>query len=77
MSKPQNPTQDEHYVPRVYLKGFSPDGNNIFFYDFRNDFATIKPVPVKSIFYEKNLYEARNSDKEIIYTNHVEKVLHR
>lgn len=77
MNKEENQTHKEHYVPVVYLKGFSKDGKRIHYYDFRNDKATIEPVPIKSILYEKDLYEVRNSEKEIIYANRVEKVLQR
>lgn len=30
------PTIKEHYIPKVYLKGFASDDERIFFYDFKH-----------------------------------------
>ena len=74
-------TKKQHYIPQVYLRGFSPEyGNNcipvskytVFCHDLtgRNQFRN--PIPIKSICYEKYLYEVTGRDEEIVLTNHLE-----
>lgn len=77
MAKEYNQTRKEHYVPVVYLKGFSSDGCSVHYYDFQKDYATINPVPIRSMLFEKDLYEIRNSKREIVNANHIEKVLQK
>ena len=77
MAKEYNQTRKEHYVPVVYLKGFSSDGCSVHYYDFQKDCATINPVPIRSMLFEKDLYEVRNSKREIINANHIEKILQK
>ncbi|MCQ2534306.1 MAG: DUF4238 domain-containing protein [Clostridia bacterium] len=68
-------TQKEHYIPQVYLKGFTNDENNIWFYDFEKKFSPNKPVPTKSVCYEEYLYEIRNDNGDIIFDNYLEQCL--
>lgn len=74
-------TKKQHYIPQVYLRGFSPEyGNNdipvskytVFCHDLtgRNQFND--PIPIKSICYEKYLYEVTDRDGEIVLLNHLE-----
>ena len=74
-------TKKQHYIPQVYLRGFSPEyGNNdipvskhtVFCHDLtgRNQFRD--PIPIKSICYEKDLYEVTGRDGEIVLPNHLE-----
>lgn len=66
-------TKHEHYVPQFYLRQFSPDGNLIYQYDVISCAQTLKPVPIKSICYENDLYEFRDNSGEIIRKNLIEK----
>lgn len=68
-------TKNEHFVPQVYLRGFSEDKKNIYYYDLISNYSTLSPVPIKSILYEKYLYELKNSDNELIHLNYIEKCL--
>lgn len=69
------PTINEHYIPQCYLKQFSPDGENIYQYDVLSGEQKPSPVPTRSICYEKNLYEFKDSAGEIVYRNLIEKGL--
>lgn len=75
MAKEKKPTTDEHFVPVTYLKGFSNDGRTIFFYDLLCKKNSDCAVPIKSVCYKKNLYEARNEEGKFIYRNWVENCL--
>lgn len=72
-----NPTSKEHYVPQVYLRGFASSDERLYFYDLNTNRYSDQMVPVKSLCFQKNLYEYRNSNNEIIYTNNIEKALSR
>lgn len=78
------PTKSEHYIAQVHLKGFSPEYVKykqnkktkcfIYYYDLINNIQQ-KAVPVDSVCAEKNLYEFRNDDGNIIYQNLIENTL--
>lgn len=70
-----NPTSKEHYIPKVYLKGFASDDERIYFYDLNTRLYSKVMVPIRTICYEKDLYEYRNSNNEIVLTNRIENVL--
>ncbi len=72
MSNGQNSTRKEHYIPQALLKGFTEDGKMIWQYDVEKKEG--KYVPIKSIFYKKDLYEFKIGDK-IYQVNHFEKEL--
>ena len=74
-----------HYIPQVYLRGFSPDYRNneeipydkytICCYDTTKIAQMPVAVPIKSICYSKLLYEVTGADGEIVLQNHLEKCL--
>ena len=80
-----NPTKNQHYIPQVYLRGFSPEYLNknhkhiderkyrIFSYNLNKDEKVGNPIPVKSICYEKDLYEIKDNNGKAIFTNFLEK----
>lgn len=70
--KEKKPTTDEHFVPQVYLRGFSKDDKNIFFYDLVNKKNSDLAVPISSVCFVKHLYETRNEKGEFINRNFVE-----
>lgn len=72
MQKKQQITKDEHYIPRVYLRGFSADQNRLFAYRLKDGFQPPDPVSIRSICYEDNLYEIKNENDEIVAANHLE-----
>ena len=64
----------QHYVPRVYLSGFSNDSKTM--YAFRLDKEDVnRVVSIKSVCTQDYLYEIINQDGDFIAPNHVEKVL--
>jgi len=82
----KNPTVKEHFIPQVYLRGFSPGYEiyrkdlvdkskfTIYYFDlFEN--KQQKAVPIKSQCYEKNIYEVKNSEGNIINQNLIENAL--
>lgn len=77
MSKNQM-TRRQHYIPQVYLGGFSPQYQNkgekytIYFYDLEKRKQSKKDVPIKSICYEKCLYEMRGDSGKFVCDNHLE-----
>ncbi len=78
-------TKKEHYIPQSYLRGFSPQYEMakkkqiknskcmIYCYDLKKKQQSHQ-IPIKSICYEKNLYEIMNELGEIIHRNHLEKI---
>lgn len=70
-----NPTSKEHYIPQVYLNGFASKDKRIYFYDLNIHRYSDQMVPVKSICYQKDLYEYKNEKNEIININRIEKAL--
>lgn len=84
MLKVKNITKKQHYIPQVYLRGFSPeyiDKNNdiplsrytIYCHDLTKEAQSYKPVPIKSVCYKNYLYEVTGHDGEIVLMNHLEK----
>lgn len=80
----QNITRKQHYIPQVYLRGFSPeyiDKNNetplsrytIYCYDLKKKSQSYEPVPIKSVCYKNYLYEVTGKHGEIVLPNHLEK----
>ena len=65
MPKGEKPTEDEHFIPRVYLRGFSEIKNSkkknekalIWQFNLKTMQQIPVPVDVKDICFEKNLYE--------------------
>ncbi len=83
MSK--NVTKNQHYVPQVYLRGFSkdyepgikvPEKGRVYGYDLINRFQSLD-VPIESVCRETYLYEIKNDDGFIISPNYIEKALGR
>ena len=73
---PKNqPTKNQHYVPQVYLKGFSQDSSTIYEYNLSKKAVIENPVSIESVCREKYLYEVRDNNGEIIKTNYLEDVL--
>ncbi len=71
------PTTNEHYIPQFYLKQFSPnpiDKNKETIYQFDVLLGKQTPVLIKSICYEKNLYEFKNDSGDYVHRNLIEKV---
>lgn len=84
MPKGSEFTEDEHYVPRMYLREFSDirtkgKKENAFIWQF--NLETMKQsdtsVNVKSICFKKNLYELRDKTGEFIARNIIEKTFSR
>ena len=74
--KMNKPTKNQHYVPQVYLKGFSRDEIHVYRNEMIEDrIVSSKSVPIESIFREKYLYEIKDSKGSFIAINHVEKCL--
>lgn len=78
------PTKRQHYIPQVLLRGFSPDYLNknsskdvskyrIFTYNLNKSNQNEKAIPIKDICFEKNLYEIKDENENIICINHLEK----
>lgn len=79
MPNVNKPTKDEHFVPRMYLKGFSNVQNKsgkekAFIWEF--SLKSMQQIPtlvnIESICYEKNLYELKNEDGSFIAQNRIE-----
>lgn len=69
------PTTDEHFIPQFYLKQFSADGAKIYQYNVSKDKIFFDAVPIKSICYERNLYEFKNDSGEFVERNIIENAL--
>lgn len=80
----KKPTEYEHYIAQVHLKGFSPQYEQykknkktkcfIYYYDLIKDFQQ-QAVPIDSVCFEKNLYEFTDKEGNIALTNLVENYL--
>ena len=68
-------TKKQHYIPQVYLEGFSPEGESIFEFHLESHRAIAQSVSIESVCREKYLYEVRDPSGEIINTNYLETVL--
>lgn len=84
MSQGRNITKKQHYIPQVYLRGFSPEylikekgisheKYTIYCHDLTEDKQLQKPIPIKSVCYCNFLYEVTGHDGEIVLPNHLEK----
>lgn len=69
------PTKKQHYVPQVYLRGFSNDGNSIYSSYLGGNPEFNKSVPISSLCVENYLYEFRSKENDLVLTNHIEKIL--
>lgn len=78
-------TRKQHYIPQVYLRGFSPEylKNNrdlslskytIYCHDLYAKKQIIEAIPIKSICYRDYLYEVTNGNGKIVFTNYLENV---
>lgn len=74
-------TKKQHYIPQVYLRGFSPqyqdktlpnEKDTIYFYDLEKKKQSKIDVPIKSICYEEYLYEMRGDAGKFVCDNHLE-----
>lgn len=76
-------TKNQHYIPQVYLRGFSPEYEKgsksypnsrytIYCYDLNAKKQKYGSVPIKSICYSKYLYEVTGHSGEIVLPNHLE-----
>lgn len=68
-------TRKQHYIPQVYLRGFSTDDKNIFFFNLASSESSKIAVPIKSICYKQDLYEARTEQGNYLLENHIEHAL--
>ena len=83
MQKKSNLTKKQHYIPQVYLRGFSPEyissemkkigkeKYTIYVYDMKKQLE--KSVPIKSICYENNLYEMVGEKGDVVLPNFLER----
>lgn len=81
MPNGNKPTVDEHFVPRMYLKGFSEikqKANKQKAYLWEFNLKSMKQIPiqvdVEDICYEKNLYELKDADGSFIAQNRIENI---
>lgn len=75
MPNGNRPTVDEHYIPQVYLKGFSSNNKTIFRFDLKKENQSSKEVPISSIAFKKNGYEMQDGNNAFINRNFIEKSL--
>lgn len=69
------PTTDQHFIPQCYLNQFSTYKEYIYQYDVLSKKQIPSPVPIKSICYQKNLYEFTDEKGKFIYRNMIEHIL--
>jgi hypothetical protein len=71
-------TENEHFIPRMYLKNFSevigPDKVFIWQYNLKSMWQTPVSVNVKNVCFKKNLYEIMNEDGTFIAKNWIENI---
>lgn len=83
MSNGDRLTKKQHYIPQVYLRGFSPEYEKenkdypsarytIYCHDLNSKKQLLQAVPIKSICYNEYLYEVTGNDGEIVLPNHLE-----
>lgn len=70
----QNPTKKQHYVPQVYLRGFSQDEKCVYSFDLKTELPT-QPIPIESVCRENYLYEIKDGNNDFIYMNLMENIL--
>ncbi len=87
MANKNNITIKQHFIPQVYLRGFSPQYEKysikdkdtkymIYRYDLHNRKQSCE-IPIESICYKKNLYEIYGKDGEPKLQNRLEDVFSR
>lgn len=68
------PTKKQHYVPQVYLRGFSSDEVFVIRNELESQcIVSSKSVPIQSICREDFLYEIKDSEGSYIALNFIEK----
>ena len=67
-------TKNQHYVPQVYLRGFSEDNTRVWSYPLESTDSG-KLVPIKSVCHQKYLYEIYKNNGEIVAPNWMENTL--
>lgn len=72
MAEEKRHTKSEHFIPRVYLRGFSNNGRFVMAYNAKKDIQFTKPFSIADICQKKYLYEYRNTDNSIININEIE-----
>ncbi|WP_288885364.1 DUF4238 domain-containing protein [uncultured Eubacterium sp.] len=88
MEEKDLPKIKQHFVPQVYLRGFSPEYEpigksnipkekfTIFSYDVeKKEYDSTEAIPISSICYKKKLYEIYGEDEQIILPNWLENYL--
>ena len=85
MGNGNKPTVKEHYVPRVYLRGFSVDyiriyddsnkKHHVYFYDLNKKQQLNIPVITEDLCYKKHLYEIKKKDGKFLAENYLEHFL--
>ena len=77
MANGEKPTEKEHFIPRMYLRGFSEvkESGKALIWQF--NLKTMQQIPVQvdvqDICFEKNLYEIKGKDGSFIAQNTIEK----
>ena len=77
MANGEKPTEKEHFIPRMYLRGFSEvkESGKALIWQF--NLRTMQQIPVQvdvqDICFEKNLYEIKGRDGSFIAQNTIEK----
>lgn len=69
----QKPTSKQHYVPQVYLRGFSQDQKRIYRYDLKTGFQKREPVSISSVCFLKDMYEFTDEKGKKLGVNYIEK----
>lgn len=67
-------TINQHYIPQVYLRGFSSDNKTIFMCRTTDLFQPPDAVTIRSVCSEKYLYELKDDNGNLIWPNHLEKI---
>ena len=81
MPKGEKPTEDEHFIPRAYLRGFSEIKNAnrknekalIWQFNLKSMQQPPVSVDVEDICYKKHLYEIKSDDGSFVAQNTIEK----
>lgn len=77
MPNGEKPTENEHFIPRVYFRGFAEINDSGKALLWQYSLKTMKQIPVPvdvgDICFEKNLYEIKGSNGSFIAQNTIEK----
>ena len=71
----KTPTKKQHFVPQVYLRGFSQDKKRVYSFDLKTGIYKQTPIPIESVCYEKYLYEIKDVNGNPVIINLIEKIL--